>query len=59
MGVNKGKIDFIQQNQMILGFHGGDYEDYRILVHKNPVLTSQEPLYISATQPNHLNLCEI
>jgi hypothetical protein len=31
----------------ILGFHGGDYEEYRLLGYKNPFLTSQETHYIS------------
>jgi hypothetical protein len=38
----------------ILGFHGGDYEECRLLGYKNPVLTSQETHYVSAIQPSHL-----
>jgi hypothetical protein len=44
---------------MIWGFHDGDYEEYRILGYKNPVLTSQEILYVSATDPSLLKLCPI
>jgi hypothetical protein len=32
----------------IWGFHGGDYEECRILEYKNPVRTSQEIYYVSA-----------
>jgi hypothetical protein len=43
----------------ILGFHGGDYEECRLLSSKNPVRTSQETHYVSATEPNRLMLCNI
>jgi hypothetical protein len=43
----------------IWGFHGGDYEECRLLGYKNPVRTSQETHYISAKQPNQLMLCKI
>jgi hypothetical protein len=29
--------------------HGGDYEEWRVLGYKNPVHTSQETHYVSAT----------
>jgi hypothetical protein len=34
----------------ILGFHGGDYEDCRLLAYKNSVRTSQETHYVSTTE---------
>jgi hypothetical protein len=40
----------------IRGFHGGDYEEYRLLGYKNPVPTSQEMHYVSATEPSQLML---
>jgi hypothetical protein len=52
-----------EHNQLMLckiwGFHGGDYEECRLLGYKNPVLTSQETHYVSATQPSLLMLCKI
>jgi hypothetical protein len=43
----------------IRGFHGCDYEECRILGYKNPVRTSQETHYVSATEPSRLMLCKI
>jgi hypothetical protein len=43
----------------IWGFHGGDYEECRRLGYKNPVRTSQETHYVSATQHSQLMLCKI
>jgi hypothetical protein len=43
----------------IWGFHGGDYEECRILGHKNPVRTSRETHYVSVTEPSRLILCKI
>jgi hypothetical protein len=43
----------------ILGFHGSDYEECHPLGFKNPVRTSQETHYISATEPSRLMLCNI
>jgi hypothetical protein len=43
----------------ILGFHGGDYEECLLLGYKNPVRTSQETHYISATKLSQLMLCKI
>jgi hypothetical protein len=43
----------------IAGFHGGDYEECRLLGYKNPVPTSQETHYVSATEPSRLMLCKI
>jgi hypothetical protein len=43
----------------IWGFHGGDYEESRLLGYKNPVLTSQETYYISTTEPSGLILYKI
>jgi hypothetical protein len=40
-------------------FHGCDYEECRPLIYKNPVRTSQETQYVSATQPTRLMLCNI
>jgi hypothetical protein len=33
----------------ICGFHGGDYEECRLLRYKNPLRTPQETHYVSAT----------
>jgi hypothetical protein len=43
----------------IWGFHGGDYEECRLLGYKNAVHTSQETHYVSATEPSRLMLCKI
>jgi hypothetical protein len=42
----------------IWGFHGGVYEECRLLGYKNPVRTSQETHYVSATEPSQLMLCK-
>jgi hypothetical protein len=39
--------------------HGSDYEDCRPLGYKNPVRTSQETNYVSATKTSLLTLCQI
>jgi hypothetical protein len=41
------------------GFHGGDYEECRLLEYKNPVRTSQEKHYVSATESSQLMLRKI
>jgi hypothetical protein len=43
----------------IYGFHGEDYEECRLLGYKNPVRTSQETHYVSATEPIRLMLYKI
>jgi hypothetical protein len=43
----------------IWGFHGGGYEERRILGYKNSVRTSQETNYFSATEPCKLSPCKI
>jgi hypothetical protein len=43
----------------ILGLHGCDYEECRLLGYKNPVRTSQETHYVSASEPSQLMLCKI
>jgi ribosome biogenesis protein Nip4 len=43
----------------IWGFHGSDYEEFRLLGYKNPVHTSQETHYVSATELSRLMLCKI
>jgi hypothetical protein len=43
----------------IWGSHGGDYEECRLLGYKNPVRTSQETYYLSATKTSRLMLCKI
>jgi hypothetical protein len=43
----------------ICGFHGADYEEWRHLGYKNPVRTSQETQYVSATESSQLMLCKI
>jgi hypothetical protein len=44
---------------MSSGFHGSDYEEWRVLGYKNPVRTSQVTPYISATESSQLMLCKI
>jgi hypothetical protein len=39
--------------------HGGDYEECRLLGYKDPVRTSQETHYVSATEPSQLMLCKM
>jgi hypothetical protein len=52
-----------EQSQLMLhkvcGFHGGGYEECRLLGYKNRVHTSKETLYVSATYPSRLMLCKI
>jgi hypothetical protein len=43
----------------LLGLHGGDYEECRVLGYKNPVRTSQETHYVSITELSQLMLCKI
>jgi hypothetical protein len=43
----------------IWGFHGGDYEECPLLRYKNPVCTSQETHYVSATEPRQLMIYKI
>jgi hypothetical protein len=43
----------------IWGFHGGNYEECRLLGYKNPVRTSQETHYVYATESSRLMLCTI
>jgi hypothetical protein len=43
----------------IWGVYGGDYEECRLLGYKNPVRTSQETHYVSATKSSQLMLCKI
>jgi uncharacterized membrane protein len=43
----------------IWGFHCGDYEECRLVGYKNPVRTSQETHYVSATKTSQLMLCKI
>jgi hypothetical protein len=43
----------------VCGFRGGDYEECRLLGYKNPVRTSQETHYVSATQSSQLMLRKI
>jgi hypothetical protein len=40
-------------------FDGGDYEECPLLGYKNPVRTSQETHYVSATELSRLFLCKI
>jgi hypothetical protein len=42
-----------------VSFHGGDYEECRLLGYESPVHTSQETRYVSATEPKRLMLCKI
>jgi hypothetical protein len=43
----------------ICGFHGGHYEECCLLRNKNPVRTSQETHYVSATESSQLMLCKV
>jgi hypothetical protein len=43
----------------IWGFHGGYYEECRLLRYKNPVRTSQETHYVSTTESSRLMLSKI
>jgi hypothetical protein len=43
----------------IRGFHSGDYEEWHLLGYRNPVPTSQETHYVSATELSQLMLCKI
>jgi YD repeat-containing protein len=43
----------------ISGFYCGDYEECRLLGYKNPVHTSHETRYDSATELSRLMLCKI
>jgi hypothetical protein len=43
----------------VWGFHGGHYEECRLLGYKTPVPTSQEAHYVSATVLSRLMLCKI
>jgi hypothetical protein len=43
----------------IRGFHGGHYEECRLLRYKIPVCTSQETQYFSTTESSQLMLCKI
>jgi hypothetical protein len=43
----------------ISGFHGGHYEECRLLGYKHPVRTSQETHYVSDIESSQLMLCTI
>jgi hypothetical protein len=43
----------------ICGFHVRDYEGRRLVTYRNPVRSSQETHYVSATKPSRLMLCKI
>jgi hypothetical protein len=43
----------------IWGSYSGDYEECHLLGYKDPVHTSQETHYVSATQSSQLMLCKI
>jgi hypothetical protein len=40
-----------EDSNIIRGFHGGGYEECRLLGYKPPVLTSEEAHYVSASEP--------
>jgi hypothetical protein len=52
-------LHFILNLNQIWGFHGSDYEEYRLLGYKNPVCNLQEKKYVSAKDPSRLILCNI
>jgi hypothetical protein len=43
----------------ISGFHGGHYEECRLLGYNTPVRTSQETHYVSVAESSRLMLCKI
>jgi hypothetical protein len=43
----------------VWGFHGSDYEKWRLLEYENTVRISPETHYVSATEPSLLMLCTI
>jgi hypothetical protein len=43
----------------ICGFHGDDYEEFRLVGYKNPVRTSLETHFVSAAESRWLMLCKI
>jgi hypothetical protein len=43
----------------IWGFHGADYEEFRLLGYKPPLRTSQKTHYVSATESSRLMVCYI
>jgi hypothetical protein len=55
----KSHIIELQRFCKIWGFHGGDYEECRLLGYKTPVHTSQETHYFSTTELIPLILCKI
>jgi hypothetical protein len=56
---NWNKCNFKWHLQTIWCFHGGDYEECRLLRYKNLVRTSHEIHYFSATEPSRLMLRKI
>jgi hypothetical protein len=46
-------------NCKILGFHGCDYGEFRLLGYNTAVRSSQETYYVSATEPRLSIICEI
>jgi hypothetical protein len=44
---------------MIWGFHGSDYEKFRLQGYKNPIRISQETHYVCATEPSPLMIRRI
>jgi hypothetical protein len=52
-------VRYAQEPLYDLRFRGGDYEECRLLGYKNPVRTSQETHYVSATESSQLMLCKI
>jgi hypothetical protein len=47
-------MHYFHNQYEILGFHGGHYEERRLLEYQNPVRTSQETHYVSAMGPSRL-----
>jgi hypothetical protein len=43
----------------MFGFPGGDYQECRLLDYYNPVRTSEETHYVSATELSRLMFCKI
>jgi hypothetical protein len=50
---------YAKYRRTIWGFHGSDYEECRLLGYKNPVRTSQETRYLTATESSRLMLSKI
>jgi hypothetical protein len=58
-GVANGQQNKPVNQSKIWGFHGGDYQEFRLLGRKTLVRTSQGAYYVFTTEPSELMLCKI